>query len=279
MEQRFKKMKTSNKIMFISLFAAVAGLIIILSIAFAKSTFAADNPLNVTNSASPIRKMAPGEVLPVSVNLSNFGGGKRVDVTVKYSILTSKDIEVYTTSDTVAVETTANFVKNVFLPSGIASGTYIAKTSIIYQGQLTPALSQFSFIVENKIFGIFQSDFIFYSSISVLVGVLLVLFGRFLFNRFRVSRFTPLDYRNIPANDRIYYEILSDTIMQMRGHVGDRALLIAAGISGLNIEAQSGRVLGFTEDPSKVIANLVSEYEKQLGKKVSFSLLRDKLTK
>ena len=275
MEQRAKKMKISNKIMFISLFAAVIGLIIILSIAFARSSSAVDNAISVTNTINPIRKLAPGEMLPVSVNLSNFGGGDRVDVIIKYSILTNTNVEVYTTSDTVAVETTANFVKNVFVPSEIASGTYIAKTSIIYQGQITPALSQFSFIVENKILGIFQSDFIFYSSVSVLIGVLLVLFGRFLFNRFRVSRFAPLDYRNIPVNDRIYYEILSDTIMQMRGHVGDRALLIAAGISGFNIEPQSGRVLGFTEDPSKVIANLVSEYEKQLGKKVSFSLRKE----
>ena len=270
-------MKLSNKIMFIGLFAAVVGLIIALSIAFARSISATDNTIKVTNSTSLVQKLAPGEMLPVSVNLTNFGGSKRVDVQVEYSILTNTEKEIYLTTDTVAVETTASFVKNVFIPSSTVSGTYIAKTVVIYQDQLAPAISQFSFIVEQKIFGIFQSDFLFYGSISVLIGILLVLFGWFLFNRFRVSRFAPLDYHNIPSNERIYYEILSDTIMQMRGHVGDRALLIAAGIKGLNIDAETGRVLGFTEDPSKIVADLVSKYEKQLGKKVSFSLLRDKL--
>jgi hypothetical protein len=59
--------------------------------------------------------------------------------------------------------------------------------------------------------------------------------------------------------------------MQMRGRVGDQALEIASHIDGLKIDKETGRVLDLTEPPAKIIATLVSEYEKLLGKKVSFS--------
>jgi hypothetical protein len=41
---------------------------------------------------------------------------------------------------------------------------------------------------------------------------------------------------------------------------------------GLVIDENTGRVLEFTEKPSKVIAQLVSGYEEVLGQKVSFTL-------
>lgn len=260
-------------IIFTCLFTAILGLFTISPNAFAQVNVANGTQIN-TNLTT---RVAPGELLPVSIKLSNFGAGKRVDVVIKYSILTNTDTEVYSTSETVAVETTASFIKHVQIPSSVEPGTYIAKTSLVYQGQLAPATTQFSFTVERKILGIFQSDFLFYGSIAVIAGIALTFLGRFLVKHLRATRLTPLDYHDIPKNERIFYEILSDTIMQMRGHVGIDALLIAANIDGLKIDERTGRVLGFTKSPSKVIANLVSEYEEQLGKKVSFSLRREKI--
>lgn len=267
-----KKLFNNFVAIFIFCFFAMIG-----SVLAPIAVSAATNTLAQSKTNSQLEKVAPGELLPVSVKLSNFGGGVKVDVYIKYSITNNQGGEIYSTSDTVAVETTANFTKNLQVPSDIAAGTYIAKTSIIYQGQLTSASSQFTFIVENKILGVFQSDFFLYAGIAVAAGAVLIILTRLFIRRVRLTRFTPLDYRNVPADDRVFYEILSDSIMQMRNHVGDSAIIIAANIKGLNIDEKTGRVLGFTDNPSKVIANLVSEYEKQLGKKVSFSLLRDKI--
>lgn len=233
-------------------------------------------PIRFIQAASG-SKVAAGEFIPISVKLSNFGGSKRVDVFVKYSILTSAGDEIYSSDETVAVETTASFIKTVQVPSDAAPGSYTAKTAITYPGQLTPATTQFPFTVERKIFGIFQSDFLLYGSIALAVSVLLVLFSRTLIKRHRLVRFAPLDYSNIPNHDRTFYEILSDTIMQMRGRVGDDALLIAASIPGLKIDKKTGRVLIMTESPAKIIATLIAEYEKKLGRKVSFSLRREKI--
>jgi len=232
-----------------------------------------------TSSAGLIVKVAPGEILPISVKLSNFGGGSRVDVLIKYSIFSSGGIEIYSTSETVAVETTANFVKTIQVPFGTAPGIYSAKTSIVYQGQLVPATTQFSFTVERKIFGIFQSDFFLYGSMTILAGVLMFSLGHAFVKRRRLARFAPSDYSSIPRDQRIFYEILSDTIMGMRERVGDDAVKIASDIPGLEIDQETGRILALKDKPSKIIATLVSEYENLLGKKVSFSFRMDNIPK
>ncbi|HEY4515865.1 MAG TPA: hypothetical protein VJH67_01605 [Candidatus Paceibacterota bacterium] len=234
-----------------------------------------ENPPLFDVISEPVQvRVAPGEILPISVRLSNFGGGKRVDVLIEYSIFSSTGKEIYSISETVAVETTANFIKSIQIPLGTVSGTYTAKTSIIYGGQLAPAITQFPFKVERKILGLFQSDFFLYGGITLIISFFALLLGRVLIKR-RKSRFAPFDYSNIPHNERTFYEILSDTIMQMRQRVGDDALFIASNISGLQIDKKNGRVLAITESPAKVIAVLVSKYEKILGKKVSFSLRRE----
>lgn len=221
-------------------------------------------------------KVAPGELLPVSVKLANFGGGKRVDVLITYLIITSTGEEIYHSDETVAVETTANFVKTIQIPFGTKPGIYTARTSITYKGQLVPATTQFSFTVQRKILGLFQSDFLLYGGITILLGIIVALLGYALIKRHRRGRFSPFDYSNVAHGERTFYEILSDTIMEMRQRVGDDALIIASHIDGLKIDKGTGRVLGLTEHPSKIIATLVSEYEKLLGKKVSFSFRREK---
>ncbi|MBP6913387.1 MAG: hypothetical protein KBC00_02130 [Candidatus Levybacteria bacterium] len=53
----------------------------------------------------------------------------------------------------------------------------------------------------------------------------------------------------------------------MRQKVGERALDIAPHVDGLTIDKKTGRVLKLTRNPSKIIAELVSEYEKKSWQK------------
>lgn len=268
-------MKSLNNLTLTCLFITMAGLISIPPAVFAQAGAVEEARVD-TSSVGLVVKVAPGELLPISIKLSKFGGGKRVDVLIKYSIFTSAGEEIYGSDETVAVETTANFVKTVPVPFTAVPGTYTVRTSIIYEGQLVPATTQFPFTVERKILGLFQSDFFLYGGITLLFSIFMLLLGRELIKRRRRARFTPLDYSDIPHAKRTFYEILSDTIMEMRARAGDDALLIAANIDGLTIDKETGRVLAFTEHPSKIIATLVYEYEKLLGQKVSFSFRREK---
>jgi len=269
------KMKSANNAFTSSLVIMAMGLIFLPFVVFAQSDVTKNAQVDTSN-AGVVVKVAPGELLPISVKLSNFGGGNRVDVLVAYSIVTSAGQEIYSSSETVAVETTDNFVKTIQIPFGTAPGIYTAKTSITYNGQLVPATTQFSFTVERKIFGLFQSDFFLYGGITLFASICVVFLGYVLVRRRHKTRFVPFDYSNIPRAERTFYEILSDTIAQMRGRVGDDALTIASRINGLKIDTETGRILDLNESPAKIIATLVSEYEKLLGKKVSFSFRSEK---
>src|SRR3989344_4791877 len=225
-----------------------------------------------STSASLAVRVAPGELLPISVKLSNFGGGRRVDVTITYGLFNDQGNQIYTTTETVAVETTASFVKAIQVPFGTPPGQYIARTSIIYQDQLVPATAQFAFSVEKRIMGLFQSDFYLYASVLLVVSVVTGIVARIWIKRQRYVRVNPHEYLSVPKKDRIFYEIISDTIMQMRYRVGDKALAIAKSVDGLVIDENSGKVLELKVDPAKIVAQLIVQYEKMWGEKVSFAI-------
>lgn len=227
-----------------------------------------------TASGALVTRVAPGELLPVSVKLTNFGGGSRVDVTIDYRVLNKKGKAVITEKETVAVETTASFIKVIQIPRDIPSGNYTAESSIIYQGQKVPATASYQFTIERKILGLFVSQFIVYSIITIFVGIAFVIVSRLIKKKLRVSRITPHEYPKIPKEERIFYEIVSDIIAQMRQRVGDRALNIARSIDDLTIDENNGRVLNIKKSPAKIIALLILKYEKTLGEKVSFAFPR-----
>jgi len=124
-----------------------------------------------TESGTLISRVAPGEFLPLSIKLLNFGGGRRVDVIIEYKIFDKGGNTVLSENETVAVETTASFVKLLQVPPDTLPGEYIARSSILYQDQVVPATAQFPFTVERKIAGIFLSQFILYSSVALFIGI------------------------------------------------------------------------------------------------------------
>lgn len=223
-----------------------------------------------TGSGRLVSKVAPGEFLPISVKLINFGEGRRVDVDVDYQILNSNNVVVFSQSETVAVETTASFVKNIQIPLDLPSGEYIASSKITYEGQEVPATSKFEFSVERKIAGIFVSQFILYGTVTILVGIAFAVLSRLIIKR-RASRSNPHEYSDVPKEERLFYEIISDIIMQMRSHKGDQAIQIAGKIDGLVINEENGRVLKINKDPAEIVALLIFQYQKSFGKKMIFS--------
>ncbi|HUC88602.1 MAG TPA: hypothetical protein VMR49_01040 [Candidatus Paceibacterota bacterium] len=253
------------------LFAAHIFLLFVLCAVFYAPANIYAAPEVQTTSAGLISKVAPGELLPISVKLLNFGNGSKVDVSISYKITDMEGKAIYSAEETVAVETTATFIKTIQIPFGTIPGQYIAESSIAYNNQVAPATAQFSFTVEKKIFGLFQSDFYLYGGILILVSIIVGVISHFWIKRRRTMRFAPEDYSDIPHGERVFYELISDTVMGMRAQVGESALDIAKQIDGLVIDEKTGRVLKLTAKPSKVVAELVSGYEKALGKKVSFS--------
>ena len=216
-----------------------------------------------------ISRVAPGEFLLLSVALLNFGDGLQVDAIINYEIFDIHNNKILSENETVTIGTTARFAKLIQIPQDTPPGEYIARSSVLYQDHLVPSATQFSFMVEQKIVGMFLSQFILYVSIAIGLSIVFAVICRLVIKRQRLSRLIPHDYGQIPRNKRLFYEVISDAIMQIRRRVGDEAFDIVAGIDGLKVD-ENGRVLAIEKRPSKILASLVLAYEKSLGEKLNF---------
>ena len=241
----------------------------ILAVSYNPPIFAAESGEVKTSGGSTVSRLAPGELLPISVKLANFGGGKRVDVTIDYQVLDEAGRVVLTENETVAVETTSSYVRNIQIPHSLPPGNYTATSSITYEGQEVPATSKFQFTVERKIAGIFISQLILYGLLILVVGLIFAIISRLIIKR-RYSRQTPHDYSKVAKQERIFFEIVSDLVAEMRQQIGSKAIEIARSVGGLDIN-ENGRVLEIKKDPAEIVALITLEYEKFIGKKVSFS--------
>jgi hypothetical protein len=224
--------------------------------------------IQTATQVSPPR-IAPGESMPVSVKLTNFGSSARTDVVVTYAVVSSDGTIVSTENETYAVETTASFLHTLTLSSDIRPGQYSVKVSIAYTDQKSPAVASYPFTVERKVVGIFLSDLVLYGLIAFAAAALM-LGSVWLVRRKRGSEISE-DYSDVPRGVRVYYEIIGDTIRAMRAHEGDKALSMVAEIPGLTVNADTGHVLHITGEPASVVAALIAGYEKQFGKRINLA--------
>src|SRR5258708_1695569 len=221
-----------------------------------------------TNTLVVAPRAAPGESMPVTVRLSNFGLNQRADVTITYAVLDSLDHILVSENETVAVETTAVYARNILLPATLIPGNYTLKVTASYLGQQVPAGSSYQFKVERKIAGIFSSDLFNYGAVA-LAGIVLALGLTWLFKRPRAIERPSPHSSKIPRKGRVYYEIIAGVIQEMRLHEGDAALSLARAVSGLKLD-EEGNIRTIAGDPALIVASLVSQYEKVFGKRMNF---------
>src|SRR6185369_11340145 len=93
---------------------AVYFIVATLAVVFSCQNIAkAAEPEVLATNANLITRVAPGEFLPISVRLTNFGSKQRADVTISYRILDNTGTSLITNTETVAVQTTASFIKTI----------------------------------------------------------------------------------------------------------------------------------------------------------------------
>ncbi len=223
-----------------------------------------------TESQATDQMLAAGEPLAFSVRLLNFGSVGRADVGIVYTILGVDGRVRYRESETVAVDTTAAFVKQVTLPSNLAPGVYTLRTSITYKGQQTVAESSFNFEVDAFILGLHKATFMLLFGATVAV---LLIFGGVVAWAIRSSgrmrNPQAFDYSGRAEEDQVYYQLISESIAQMRRVNGNAALKAAADIPGLRINHKTGEVLEVSGNPMVIMNVLVLRYETLLGRRMN----------
>ncbi|MFA5188750.1 MAG: hypothetical protein WC460_05300 [Patescibacteria group bacterium] len=209
------------------------------------------------------QKVAPGESLPVSMKLFNMGGSGRVDVEITYRIEDINKKIVTEELETVAVETTASFIKQVKIPPDLKPGKYFVVADMKYSDQKVPAVSKMPFQIEHKFLGFFLGQWKIFGLV-IFVGVSLILLVSYLINKNRKIIVSQFDYKDVNPQLKPYYELISDIILTMRLHMGDKAIKLANQIGGLQV-SDLGRVLSLEKEPMEIVTLLTLEYEKDLG--------------
>lgn len=214
-------------------------------------------------------RIAPGEGLPVRTKLINTQSVRRVDVVLVYRIVDGADKTIDEETETVAIDTTATVFHVFTLPLSLPSGRYQLEVEALYPGQEFPAYSSFGFLVEPKLFGMFRSDLALFSALAAaLFGAAILGFA--LLQRRRYHSMIPRDFSHIPERDRVYYEIVSDVLQQMRFAIGAKVVRIASKVEGIELDGKGG-VARLTREPASVVADLVTTYERATAKKLGFA--------
>lgn len=232
---------------------------------------AAETNDSATAGASdvPALEMAPGEFLPISVKLTNFGSKEEINVTVNYEIQDGSGKVFYRWGEEVPVKNTISYVKNIPLPITLPSGQYFALSKINYHDQTAPAVSKFEFTVNRKVAGFFLDQLAVYGLVILFVGAGFFVLSRVFIGR-RARRLVLLDYSEAPKENRPFFELISDIIADARKRHGDRAIEIAAEIDGLVLDEEEARVLNVNKEPAEIIALLILKYEKTFKKKIKY---------
>ena len=123
------------------------------------------------------RQVVPGKELVASIKLMNLGSEGRVDVSIDYR-LHDNNKDILTKTETVAVETQANFVRTFDIPQDSPIGTYNLDVTVTYSdGKKAAGSDTFEVVNEKKV--IPMTTLI----IGILIFIVIILIGSFIFFR------------------------------------------------------------------------------------------------
>jgi hypothetical protein len=114
----------------------------------------------------------PGEDIYAQIELYNLGDYERVDVVLDYIIQNSDGEEIIKEQQTIAVETSTSFIKNIKIPENIPFGRYVFYIRLTYDSKVASASDLFNVGVKPTI--PFKSSMITLSIILIL-GVIIIL--------------------------------------------------------------------------------------------------------
>jgi hypothetical protein len=116
------------------------------------------------------KNILDGESVWVTLKLLNLASKGRIDVVLKYEIINSDKEVIFSKSETVAIETTASFVRQIEIPKDSPKGKYNLIAKVIYSdGKEIFAEDTFNVINVEK------TDFFIYVIIlSIIISIILV---------------------------------------------------------------------------------------------------------
>ena len=167
-----------------------------------------------------------------------------------------------------AIETQASFIDYMVVPENVDMGLYTVRVMIEdYENLHKETETTFTVVPNvNKVARLFGVLVLFGITVVILLLIVQIMYTR---SRWKKMLYNRHDYSNIPQEKRVYYEMISGVIAQMRARVGRKSISLAQTIDGLTVSDQ-GRVDSINRDPSEILAELVHAYKRKFGKNVNF---------
>lgn len=99
------------------------------------------------------KELLAGESILTSIKIINFENVERIDVGIEVYVENNEGEYISGSTETVAIQTQANFVRTIKLPDNLKEGEYKAKVKLTYDnGEIIEAQDRFKIIKEkNKI--------------------------------------------------------------------------------------------------------------------------------
>jgi len=123
--------------------------------------------------------VSPGKEVAANVELFNLGETGIIDLEVEYFIRNEEGETIVSEKETIAIETQANFVKTMQLPSDLEDGNYIFYVRTTYDDKVASASAWFEVIREPLLAPAFYKIIL----IIILIILLLIFLILFLLHR------------------------------------------------------------------------------------------------
>jgi len=241
------------------------GIALVFACVYATPVFAMNVSVSIPEKYTTVH---PGERLYFELAIKYPENKTRKDLRLHYQIVQNGTV-LTQTKVLRAIETQASFMDFVTVPLQIKPGSYVLNVVIEDYEHLHKEVSvSFAITARQNLQVWIIGAIIFGILLIVLLLIVQIAYTR---TQWKKALKAQHDYTNIPLGRRIYYEMISDAIGQMRMRVGRQAIVLASHIDGLTI-SKDGRVDDISRDPSEVIAELVKMYKDEFGKDVSFAL-------
>lgn len=131
--------------------------------------------------------LKPGQDIWFTLKVFNLAYSERVDITLKYFLIDPNGLKIISKSDTVAIETQANFVRKFKIPLESISGNYIIRAELFYNNNLESISSNsINIKIEEEQKDNFKLFIIAGTVIALIMIVLILLNLKNTFSRIRL---------------------------------------------------------------------------------------------
>ncbi|MCD6371839.1 MAG: DUF87 domain-containing protein, partial [Candidatus Aenigmarchaeota archaeon] len=179
------------------------------------------------------RQVRPNETAKFHVTIYNLGAKRRLNLTLAYSIKSlATDEIIYSENETIFMENSLSFVKEILIPHNITSGMYSFIVDVIYKKKLTSSSDTFQVIAPWLSETTVNLIILFACTVVSLIMFFWIRKKYYQWKLKKARYIFPVDFRKLPEGD-IWLGKIAETNVRASFDMGDLTThVLVAGATG-----------------------------------------------